>query len=380
MKHKSFLLICLTVLILLTATGCSKYSDIQAELDEITIENILPDLPKTKMKKLADTDEAIYEQQLAVCRMLSDAYNDTYYLNFVNDNKRYNKDKLSQICNDKRIEIDQEIANNFVLNIYHIISEVKDCQNQDAFIEKTYEDVLNFYDYYDKYLTSRNKNQVLCDILTNYSERNNLLALNFLTKNEQKVYNAATTIIEQNAESEKTDDYSYRYYINKNNRIVNALNFVFDGVPKQYAARISKANTLLAEKLMDSLDSISDSEKEKLMSMLTGTSSPKPSEKPEPSDEPETIPTPNIAATPKPKTTLAPVTAAPKATAPPVFNSGGSTAAQTAPNAVAPVAPQPTAVPAAPQPTAAPAASSQNEEYNFSSEDDNNTSESYYFD
>lgn len=301
-----FIVASLTVLIMLA--GCGDYSEIEQRLREIEIENQLPDVPDMDYTTLEEAEDAVYDQQIGACLMLADTYNQTYYENFTEDAPGSIK-RIMEICNAKRQSINEDIEELYKNNVYRILEDVRDCPNIDAHVTKTYNNVLTFYDEYNNYLNAERPEEALTEILTYYYDRTNILAKSFLVRNKQEVFDSAVEMIEEYAKAE--DD--YRFYINKNNIIIKAINEIFGGVSSEYADRIEKSSDILARNLINSMDSLTDRERGQLMDELglsTPTPSPKPTATPKPTDDPDATPTPS----PRPTVTPSP---APKATADP---------------------------------------------------------------
>ena len=309
---KKLLLLSMCFLTLICSSGCSDYSSIRSELDQVTIQNTLPEVPSRKAKSIKDVEDDVYDQQIAICEMLTDSYEKTYYQNFTSNNKGSSR-KISEICNDKRMSINKDIQERFYRNIFDLISDADDCLNPKAYVEKAYDNVLTFYDAYNKYMTDDNKDVNLTNILLNYNERRNVLAHSFLARHEKEVFKAAVAVIEGNAAA----DDEFRFYVNKNNLIINALNDEFGGVPKEYAERITAASTKLAINLVNSLSSLTDKERKELLDDLAVTSpSPSPTITPTPTPRPTLTPAPVM--TPRPVVTRVPSTPRPVATVRPV--------------------------------------------------------------
>ena len=312
MVKKKLMLLCLALMSIMLMAGCSDYSSIQTELDTLTIQNVLPRVEGERAQSLADVEEDVYEQQMALCEMLTDTYTKTYFQNFTENNKGSDK-RISEMCNNKRNEINADIRELFYKNIYELISEVEDCANPDAFVDRAYENVLTFYDAYDKYMHGDNKDVNLTNILLNYNERRNVLAHMFLAKHEKEVFKASLAVIEGNAAA----DDEFRFYVNKNNLIINALNDEYGGVPKEYADRITAASSKLALNLINSLSSLSDRERKELIANLQlETPTPSPTVKPTPTASAEPSATPAAAPTPVPARTAEPAPAPVRTAAP----------------------------------------------------------------
>lgn len=292
-KRKLFILAA-ALISLFTISGCSDYSEIEAELNRVTIENKLPEVSGS-YASMEDAEDAVYEQQIAACEMLSDSYLKTNAKTYT-ENFRGNEKRVAESCNNKRNEINADIMTLYSNNIYKIMEDVGDCENVDAYVSKTRANVDTFYDEYYHYKTADNQDVALTDILVYYYDRRNILAKSFLARNEKKVFDASLAVIEGNAQ---TDD-EFRFYINKNNTIIKALNEIFGGVPKEYAEKISAAGDKLAINLLNSLESLSERERKALIEEM-GLASPTPSPKP----------TASPTQTPEAKPSEAPVTPSP---------------------------------------------------------------------
>lgn len=296
-----FIVASLSVLIMLAS--CGDYSEIETQLREVEIVNQLPDVPNTDFTILEEAEDAVYEQQLGACLMLGDTYDQTYYENFLEGASGSTK-RIMEICNKKRQSINSDIEMLYKTNVYQILENVEDCPNLDAYVTKSYNNVLTFYDEYNNYLNADRKEEALTQILTYYYDRTNVLAKSFLKRNEDKVFAAAVEMIEEYAEAE--DD--FRFYINKNNIIIKAINEIYDGISAEYAERIEQSSNILAKNLINSIDSLTEKERGLLMDEL-GLSTPSPTPKPTatPSPTPKSTATPKPTATPSPKPTNAPV-------------------------------------------------------------------------
>ncbi len=323
-----FIVASLSVLIMLA--GCSDYSEIETQLREVEIVNQLPDVPDIDYTTLEEAEDAIYEQQIGACLMLGDTYNQTYYENFTEDTSGSAK-RIMEICNKKRQSINADIEQLYKTNVYEILEDVSDCPNLDAYVTKSYNNVLTFYDEYNNYLNADYEEEALTQILTYYFDRTNVLAKSFLTRNADKVFAAAVEMIEENAKAE--DD--FRFYINKNNTIIKAINEIYGGVSAEYAERIEQSSNTLAKNLINSIDSLTERERGLLMDELglsTPSPTPKPTATPKPTEDPNATPTP----TPSPKPTATPsptpkptATPSPKPTEAPVKDDDGEATEKT---------------------------------------------------
>ena len=324
---KKTVLCVLCILMLCLSAGCTNYRSIRESLAEIEVENIMPEVSLGGYDSLDEANDEIYELQLAVCEMYADAHNQTQYEHFAMDfeDEEEKDQKIMEMCNERRMELAEEIRVEFFKNLFRIIDDCEDCENKDAFLTKADNHVMDFYDIYYEYLNAEDEGEVLCKMLVNYAERRNTLALSFLERSERKVYEAATKKIEENAET----DENYRYYLNKNNYIISALNRVFGGVPSAYAARITDATTKLSKNLLESYDDLTEYERAVLIDELDlSTPTPEPStavhSRAEQKSTPVPVqtPVPAIRVTPRPTTapTKVPATQAPTATEGPSYS------------------------------------------------------------
>lgn len=325
-KRITLSLICLALIPLLLS-GCADYDGMKRELADLMIDNIMYEVPEdASYDYLDEIDEIVYEEQLAACIMYSDAYKKTYYKDLTEENQK--EDKTVQYCVKRRKEIFEDIEVAFDINIYRLLQDVEDCANPDAYVVKSHSDVLDFYDIYDEYLNGDDPEQTLVDMAVEYYDRSNILALNFLDENKSEVCRAAYEKIQENASNDK----DLRLYVNLNNNIITSLNKLYGVIPEQYAEDITEINTKLAKKLLRSLETVSDADKEKLLRQLEPTPTPTivPTFTPRPTSTPTAIPTPTLkptaiptqkpTATPKPtaRPTVVP-TQKPAVTQAPVF-------------------------------------------------------------
>lgn len=310
---------------LLLSAGCTNYNSIKEALDEIEIENTMPEVSDGGYDSLADANDEIYELQIATCEMYAEAYELTQYKRYADNFEEEDKkdEKIMDLCNARRMELNEEIRTLFFQNLYTVIKDCEDCKNKEAFLEKADDHVMEFYDAYIAYQNADDEREVLCDILVDYAERRNTLALSFLERNERKVYESATRKIEENADT----DEDYRYYLNKNNYLISALNLVFGGVPSTYASRITDATTQLSKTLLNSYEDLTEYEREVLIEELdlaTPTPSPRPTAAPRattaPTPVPVRTPQPTVRPTSVPQRTAVPATQPPAATEGPSYS------------------------------------------------------------
>ena len=261
--RKIILVFCI-VLVIGLLSSCGKYSRVREEIDGIKVENTLPEALAGAVS-LEEIEEAVYEQQLALCEMYISAYQQTNSDIFTVEYPDLDKNKLLALLNDARGELNEDSRQSFEVNIAVLLTDVTDCPNVLAYIKKCEEEASVFYDDYRKFgLESKEQYKVLCDILLKYQELGNSLADMFLQKNQEQFTEAAITAIEANAEVTK----DFRVSVNKNNEIIEAINNVYGGANAEGAKRINAANKTLVRKLLNSMETLTDSERKSLMSQL----------------------------------------------------------------------------------------------------------------
>lgn len=252
------------VLVIGLLSSCGKYGKVQNEIDEIKVENALPEANAGAVT-LEEIKEAVYAQQLGLCSMYIDAYKQTDSEAFILKYPDLDKNKLLSLLNDAREDINKDNRQSFEENIAVLLTDVTDCTNMLAYVKKCEDEVIAFYDDYRKFnQASPEQYTVLCDILLKYFELGNSLADMFLQKNQEQFTEAAIAAIEKNAEATK----DFRVSVNKNNEIIEVLNSVYGGVNSQGAQRINTANKALVVKLLNSMETLTDSERKSLLDQL----------------------------------------------------------------------------------------------------------------
>lgn len=288
MKKIKLSLICIGMLTALC--GCGDKTEIKNHLAEIKLENKLPIVGIADCRRLSEADDAVYEQQLAACEMYYEAYTQTETSDFVEMYKDdLKEDKIAFYCNERRNELNDQIEKQLNANIREIVENVEDCDNIKAYVDRTNDDVVNFYDYYAEYTyAERNeKEKAICRILTVFYERSNILAFRFMEDHKSEFIDAAVESILENSNS--TEDLNM--YISINNELTKSLNTVYGGVPSEYAEVITTANIKLARRLLEEDNDLSEKEIDSLMQQL-GEPTPAPTEEPTetPTEEPFKIP------------------------------------------------------------------------------------------
>lgn len=339
MKKKIPSLLLCSLLAALLLSSCGKYDEVKRTLNEITIQNTLPIVDENdKYTSVDDIDELVYEQQIEACGMFTDTYNKTSFKQF--EDGKYKKKTLEKLCQAKRQEIDLDIATAFDINIYKLLKNTDDCSNMDAYVIRSFNDVADFYDIYDRYKNGDDPNGTLVDMILEYSEHSNLLAYKFLDKNDTKVFKAALMRISDNVES---DEY-YRQKITENNRIVSALNTIYGGVPEEYSEKIDELNTMLAAKLIRSMKDLTPEQRKKYLEELY-PSTPSPSPTATATVQPTAVPKPTVTATQRPLATAIPMTPRPTARPTAAPTQRPTSAPTSTPRPAATAVPQPTDTP-----------------------------------
>lgn len=314
---KKITLTCLVcTLLLIFAGGCREKSNIREDLQRVNITTELPPVYNEGSSRLADIDDDVYEQQLAACEMYNEAYNITKTSDYIEKYKGEVKDKrIGYYCNNRRKEIQLDIATKLNDNIYVMVKSVEDCDNINAYLKRVNFDAENFYDYYAEYTYGDNKEAALCKILLVFYERSNILAFRFMDDHREEIINAVIMEVQENSRS--ADDLNMRFA--RNNDLIEALNKMYGGVPSSYAESIREANVNLARRLLEEGRDLSEEEIEKLMHQL-GEPTPQPSVSPTPEPTPIPTPEPTDGPTPQPKETAAavPSTQPPAATDAPI--------------------------------------------------------------
>lgn len=324
-----YIRLCLIMAVLtLLASGCTDTTAIQAELSAVELSYELPYVYEENCDRLEEADEAVYEQQLAACEMYYEAYDITRTPDFIEKyENNLSEEKIAFLCNQRRKQLQLDIATALHDNIYLMVKNVEDCDNIPAYMKRVNADAVNFYDYYAKYMYSDNPADALCDILVVFYERTNILAFMFLDENQDEVIDAAMSKIEEHAQA--TDNLNM--YISKNNDLIKALNTVYGGVSEREAGQIARSNAKLARKMLEDDNDLSEDRIDELMYQLgeptptpVPTPTPEPTETPEPTATPSPTPRPTPTPTPVPRRTAAPqptvrVTERPQATQKPVI-------------------------------------------------------------
>lgn len=302
LKSWKVCLVCAAVLI--TLCGCGTQSELKDDIENITMEVKLPKPDVKDASKLDEIDDAVYEQQLSACDLYTEAYELTdtsdYAEKYKDDVK---KEKVAYYCNERRKELQLEIATELEDNIFSMVKNVEDCDNISAYIKRVNYDTEMFYDYYSEYKNANDETDALCKILRVFYERTNVLAFRFMSDHEDDFVYAVLKRVEAN--SRQSD--SLNMYLSENNELIKALNTVYGGVSEDYAIPIREANIKLARKLLERDSELTEDDINSLMYQL-GEPTPTPEATATPSPTPTSAPspTPTVKPTEKPTPTATP--------------------------------------------------------------------------
>ena len=126
---KRILISVLCVFAALGFSGCTNNSNIKNSLEKVRITSELPTPSEKKYASLEQASDAIYEQQIAACDMYWEAYEKTYYQNFIDeDMKPKDKTRAAHTCNSYRNNILSDLRTDFYKNIVN--HDCKFCTKQ----------------------------------------------------------------------------------------------------------------------------------------------------------------------------------------------------------------------------------------------------------
>lgn len=255
---KILTVILMTVLLL---TSCGSVSKMQKVLDTISIEATFPE-PASGFTSIDEVGGAVYEQQLALCEAYGETYKKTSYGLYENKFRNVTKQRLMSELNNARNRLNNECVNTFADNVFMILKDVQDCQNMSTYISKRRNEVLEFYlDYADFKLEKGDIAAKRSAILLKYFEKQNEFAVSFIKNNRDAFIDACVEIVERNGE--KKDN--LRVHVDENNRIIKALNDLFDGTTMDVAKRVNVANRKLAETVLKDMDGLTEEEKKEIL-------------------------------------------------------------------------------------------------------------------
>ena len=259
----------LTVLMLILSalvTSCSANEKAYEEISSLEFNHIMP-AAFAGNKSLEEAADSIYQQQTSLCA----AYLKTYQMTDIN--KYLEKypgtplNKLKESLNNKRKELNSKIAEEFAQNLDKILRNVTDCENKERYIQKCLDDARLFFGDYDKIVNATEEDFIkVNNVLVNYADSTNKFALRVLKDNQEFVMAMAIRDIEYNATAEE----SFRANITKNNDTIDAINTVFGGLGdnKEYRNIVDEASMTLLVKLLDSVETMTEEERQYVISQL----------------------------------------------------------------------------------------------------------------
>ncbi|MBQ7794893.1 MAG: hypothetical protein IJ366_10310 [Clostridia bacterium] len=159
---------------------------------------------------------------------------------------RINEDRMVSELSKTRNRLNNENDGLFTENLEILLTDVEDCPNVEAYIEKRIEEVKGFYtDYIELQKLDEDDFEDVTAIFLSYADSRNELAKWALKQKELLVSECATRSIEKNA----AVTVGHASSLSRNNEIVTALNSLFGGVrgDTDHMERIKTANKKLTE-------------------------------------------------------------------------------------------------------------------------------------
>ena len=267
MLKKINAIICV-ILAIISLSSCGKYGKLYETLDSLKIETVFPAV-EISVSSISEAKEYAFIQQRALCEAMVEAYKITDIDTLRDKHPDINRNKMMSELSNKRVLLNNESIIAFRDNI-NILLENVDEQDRISYIQKCVKEVEDFYLDYDKITDPDNDNyKTISKIFTTYAFSRNEFAKYIIVENADKITEAATLTIEENAEEET----SLRANITKNNQIIKAINEVLGGVNanENYRARINEANRKLLEKTLDSMSSMSQAERDSILRQFEET-------------------------------------------------------------------------------------------------------------
>ncbi len=247
-------------------SSCGKYSKLNKTLDAITVTNEFP-LAMGGAYTLAEVEESVYFQQKALCDALAEAYEQTDIDTVREKHPEINRNKMMYQLSNRRQQLNVESNELFMDNVEIILEDVQDCKDKHAYTISRMEEAQSFYSDYGKLKSATEEDfQIVSKIFVSYAFSENSLAKRVIVEYRDLIVETATRMIEYNA----SRDEAYRANIAKNNEIIRAINEVLGGVSgnTSYRKRINDANRTLLEKTLNSMSSVSQSEKERILNQF----------------------------------------------------------------------------------------------------------------
>ncbi len=299
MKIIKLSLLCLIAALCLC--GCGEKKEIKAELETVALSVELPETSGVSCRYLYEADYAVYNQQKAAAAMYYEAYELTKTSDYIDKYGEDLKDeKIAAYCDERRKELYLDISTALNDNVKSLVQKVEDCDNIKAYLKRIEDDCFDFYHYYANFFLTDGKahDEVICDIMKGFYERNNMFAFAFMGEHRAEITDVLVSRIIENTNA--TQDYNL--YIAENNELIKALNTVYGGVKSEYAAIITTAQTKLIRNMLEEDNELDEQSINLLMYQLG-----EPTPTPEPTATPEPTPTPEPVVAPTPQVQYVPV-------------------------------------------------------------------------
>lgn len=265
MLRKIGTLVCLLILAVLISS-CGEHKEANADIASLENHHSMP-AAFGGSKTLEEAADEIYAQQISLC----EAYFETYQMTDVSIySEKYPEaaaDKLMESLTNKRRELNEGIAEEFIENIGIILEDVTDCEDKERYTKKIFDDARLFFNDYNKIKTATAEDFVkVNNVLVNYAKAGNDFALRVLADNKEFVMAMAIRDIEYNATAEE----SFRANITKNNDTIDAINIVYGGLGdnEEYRDVVDKASMTLLVKLLESVETMTEEERQSVIAQL----------------------------------------------------------------------------------------------------------------
>lgn len=265
MKIKA--IICI-VLVAAALSSCGKYSKLYETLDGMVLETVFPKA-SGGAESISDAEEDVVLQQKALCEAMAEAYRLTDIDSLRSKHPEINRNKMMSELSNKRQMLNNESEGVFLENMLVILEDI-DEEDKNAYILECLDEVKSFYIDYDRLVNADKEDyKIVSKIFVTYAFLENDFAKKIIVENSDFITEAATLTIENNAE----EDSSFRANIAKNNEIIKAINEVLGGVKgnENYRTRINRANKKLLGKTLDSMSSMSQTERNSILNQFEET-------------------------------------------------------------------------------------------------------------
>ncbi|MBS7297469.1 MAG: hypothetical protein KIG65_00120 [Eubacteriales bacterium] len=264
---KKISIIILSILLTTTLTSCGKYGKLYETLDSIVIQTVFPEAI-SGATTFDEARESVYMQQKALCESMIESYNLTDVETLREQHAQINRNKMMSELSSKRQALNNASTELFIENLKVILENVDEKQLElNMYIDNCVDEVLEFYSDYDKLVNSDLDDfETISKVFVSYAFSKNNFAKSVIVEYTDKITEAATKTIEQNANAQA----SFRTNIAKNNEIIKAINEVLGGVNSNanYKKRINDANRKLLEKTLNSMSSMSQKERDAILSQF----------------------------------------------------------------------------------------------------------------